>query len=93
LTRGAAALALAKTGEKKALNALMSAVVQGGPGAEAATMALVEHPPESLNLLLEGRRRIDPSIANLLAALGDMRAQDRLRLTFRAPQIDQRHYA
>jgi len=81
LTRGAAALALAKTGEKKALTALVSAVVQGGAGAEAATMALVEYPPESLNLLLEGRRRIDPSIANLLAALGDMRAQDRLRLT------------
>lgn len=81
LTRGAAALALAKTGEKKALNSLMSAVVQGGPGAEAATMALGEYPPESLNLLLEGRRRIDPSIANFLAALGDMRAQERLRLT------------
>jgi hypothetical protein len=80
LTRGAAALALAKTGEKKALGALMSAVVQGGVGADAATMALVEHPPSSLNVLLEGRRRIDPAIANLLAVMGDMRAQDRLRL-------------
>lgn len=80
LTRGAAALALAKTGEKKALHALMSAVVQGGAGAEAATMALAEYPPESLNLLLEGRRRMDPSTANLLAVLGDMRAQERLRL-------------
>lgn len=79
LTRGAAALALAKTGEKKALAALVSAVVQGGAGADAATMALVEHPPASLNLLLEGRRRIDPAIANLLAAMGDMRAQERLR--------------
>lgn len=80
LTRGAAALALAKTGEKKALNALVSAVLQGGAGAEAATMALVEHPPTSLTTLLEGRRRIDPAIANLLAAMGDMRAQERLRV-------------
>jgi len=79
LTRGAAALALARTGEKKAQNALVSAVVQGGAGAEAATMALVEHPPASLGTLLEGRRRIDPAIANLLAAMGDMRAQERLR--------------
>lgn len=81
LTRGAAALALAKTGEKKALSALVSAVVQGGVGADAATMALLEYPPTSLNVLLDGRRRIDPAIANLLATLGDMRAQERLRAT------------
>ena len=79
LTRGAAALALAKSGEKKALAALVGAVVQGGVGADAATMALVEYPPPSLNALLEGRRRIDPAVANLLAAMGDMRAQERLR--------------
>jgi HEAT repeat protein len=79
LTRGAAALALAKSGEKKALSALVSAVIQGAAGAEPATMALVEFPPESLTTLLEGRRRIDPAIANLLAAMGDMRAQDKLR--------------
>ncbi len=84
LTRGAAALALAKTAEKKALNALVSAVIQGGSGAEAATMALVEHPPASLNVLLEGRRRIDPAIANLLATMGDMRAQEPLRTALAA---------
>ncbi len=78
LTRGAAALALAKTGEKKALGALISAVVQGGVGADAATMALVEYPPSSLNVLLDGRRRIDPAISNLLAVMGDMRAQEKL---------------
>lgn len=81
LTRGAAALALARTGEKKALTALLSAVVQGGAGAEIATMALVEHPPSSLVTLLEGRRRIEPSVANLLASMGDLRAQERLRLS------------
>jgi HEAT repeat protein len=79
LSRGAAALALAKTGDKKALSALVGAVVQGGAGADAATMALIEYPPASLNLLLEGRRRIDPAVANLLAAMGDLRAQERLR--------------
>lgn len=81
LSRGAAALALAKTGEKKALSSLIAAVVQGGAGADAATMALIEYPPSSLSLLLEGRRRIDPAIANLLAAMGDLRAQERLRTT------------
>lgn len=81
LSRGAAALALAKSGDKKALSALVGAVVQGGAGADAATMALVEYPPASLNLLLEGRRRIDPAVANLLAAMGDLRAQERLRMT------------
>jgi HEAT repeat protein len=81
LTRGAAALALAKTGEKTALSALVSAVVQGGVGADAATLALVEYPPTSLSVLLDGRRRIDPAIANLMATMGDMRAQERLRTT------------
>ncbi len=80
LTRGAAALALAKSGDKKALGALMSAVLQGGATAEIATMALAEHPPASLATLLEGRRRIEPAVASLLATLGDLRAQERLRL-------------
>lgn len=80
LTRGAAALALARGGEKKALTALVSAVLHGGSGSEAATTALVEHPPSSLSTLLEGRRRIEPQIANLLATMGDLRGQEKLRL-------------
>ncbi|TKC94673.1 HEAT repeat domain-containing protein [Polyangium fumosum] len=80
LVRGAAALALAKSRDKKATSALVGAVLQGGPGGEAASAALVVHPPSSIAPLLEGRRRIEPALAALLGDLGDVRAIPRLRL-------------
>ncbi|MRG92795.1 HEAT repeat domain-containing protein [Polyangium spumosum] len=79
LARGAAALALARSHDKKALSALLGAVLQGGPGREAAQAALVVHPPASVAPLLEGRRRIEPALCVLLGELGDVRAIPRLR--------------
>ncbi|MDI3283305.1 HEAT repeat domain-containing protein, partial [Polyangium sp. 15x6] len=79
LARGAAALALARSRDKKATSALVSAVLQGGPGGEAASAALVVYPPVSIAPLLEGRRRIEPALAALLGDLGDLRAIPRLR--------------
>ncbi|MDI1483998.1 HEAT repeat domain-containing protein [Polyangium sp. y55x31] len=79
LARGAAALALARSRDKKALSALVGAVMQGGPGGEAASAALVVYPPASIAPLLEGRRRIEPALAALLGDLGDVRAIPRLR--------------
>ncbi len=80
LARGAAALALARSRDKKATSALLGAVMQGGPGGEAAAAALVVYPPASVGPLLEGRRRIEPALAALLGELGDVRAIQRLRL-------------
>lgn len=78
-TRAAAALGLARSGDKKALVALVTAVLQGGPAAESAQMALVEYPPSTLAPFFEGKRRIEPVFATLLADLGDVRAIEKLR--------------
>lgn len=79
LARGAAALALARSRDKKATSALVAAVMQGGPGFDAASAALVVYPPASIAPLLEGRRRIEPVLAALLGDLGDVRVIPRLR--------------
>jgi len=79
LTRGTAALALARAGDKRAIGALASAVVQGGAPGEAAERALRAYPPSSLQLLVGSRKRLPPEIARLLGDLGDLRAIERLR--------------
>lgn len=81
LVRSAAALSLAKSGDKKAVTALIGAVLQGGSGGDAAAEALEEHPPASLSPLFEGRRRIEPTLSALLADIGDVRAIEKLRVT------------
>lgn len=77
--RATAAMALAKSGEKKALAALGGAIVQLGSASDAAAKALVAYPPASLDSLLEGRKRLSPALAALVGELGDLRAIDRLR--------------
>lgn len=79
LTRGTAALALARSGEKKALGALLTAVLQGGSAGDAAARALKAHPPSSLQPFVEGKKRVMPQVATFLGELGDLRAVDRLR--------------
>jgi HEAT repeat protein len=83
LLRATAALALAKEGEKKALQGLVAVVLQGGPGVEAAARALRAYPPESLESFLEARKRLPPALATLLGELGDLRVVDRLRAMLR----------
>ncbi|WP_437671820.1 HEAT repeat domain-containing protein [Sorangium sp. So ce131] len=77
--RGTAALALARAGDKRALGALAGAIVQGGAAGEAAARALRAYPPESLQLLLGGRKRIEPALVGFLGELGDLRAIEALR--------------
>lgn len=77
--RGTAALALARTGERRALGVLVNAIVQGGAAGEAAARALKAHPPASLQLLLGSRKRLEPALASFLGDLGDLRAIAALR--------------
>ena len=85
LIRGTAALALAKDGEKKALQSLVAVVLQGGPGAEAAVRALRAYPPASLESFLESRKVLPPALATLLGDLGDLRVVERLRVMLKDP--------
>ena len=85
LIRGTAALALARDGEKKALQGLVAVVLQGGPGAEASVRALRAYPPESLESFLESRKVLPPALATLLGELGDLRVVERLRAMLHDP--------
>lgn len=77
--RGTAALALARTGEKRALGVLVNAIVQGGAAGEAATRALRAYPPASLQLLVGNRKQLAPALVGFLGELGDLRAIEVLR--------------
>ena len=79
VVRNTAALALARSGDKKALAGLVNVAQQTGAPAEAALRALRAYPPVSLESFLEGRQRLTPALATLLGELGDLRAIDRLR--------------
>ncbi|XXT16833.1 HEAT repeat domain-containing protein [Sorangium sp. So ce429] len=79
LLRGTAALALARSGDKRALAALVNAIVQGGAAGEAAARALKAYPPASLQLLLGSRKRLEPALVAFLGELGDLRALAALR--------------
>jgi HEAT repeat protein len=85
LIRGTAALALARDGEKKALQSLIAVVLQGGPGADAAVRALRAYPPQSLDSFLESRKVLPPALATLLGDLGDLRVVERLRAMLHDP--------
>ncbi|HLM71998.1 MAG TPA: HEAT repeat domain-containing protein, partial [Polyangiaceae bacterium] len=85
LTRGTAALALARSGEKKALGALVTALLQGGSSGDAAGRALRAHPPASLQPFVEGKKRLVPQLATFLGELGDLRAVERLRAMLNEP--------
>ena len=56
LLRGTAALALARSGDRKAVAALAAAMLPVGAPAEAAAAALRAYPPESLEALLDIKR-------------------------------------
>lgn len=56
LLRGTAALALARGGDRQAVTDLALTLLRPGSAAEAATLALRVHPPESLDALVETKR-------------------------------------
>ena len=87
LARGTAALALAANGEHDALLVLGRALRAPGAPARAAALALVAHPPRSLDPLLEhGPPSVE--LAALLGALGDQRAFHALRSWVRGDADD-----
>ncbi len=87
VVRGTAALALAKSGDRKAVAALVPALLQGGPAAEAASRALRVYPPVSIDAFVEGKRKLTPALAAFLGEAGDLRALDRLRAMVNEPDL------
>ena len=77
--RERAALALAATGDSRAIEVLLSAVAKASSGAEAASAALVAHPPVNIELLLTAPALTSVPIIELLAELRDLRAIPALR--------------
>jgi HEAT repeat protein len=83
--RGTAALALARSGDKKAISWLVDVAHQSSSSAIAALHALRAYPPASLDAWLEGHKRLTPALATLLGELGDLRAIDRLHAVLSEP--------
>lgn len=79
LVRRSAALALAASGDRTALEVLGKAIRQQGPVAEAAAEAIAAHPPRDISPLLHARGVPTLTLARLLGRLGDQRAFEALR--------------
>jgi len=74
-----AALALAASGDSRAIEQLVDFVAAGNDAAEPAAAALQAHPPSSLDPLLRARANTSPHVVRLLGRLGDLRALPALR--------------
>ncbi len=79
MVRATAALALARSGDRKAVSGLVTAALQSGSAREAAVRALQTYPATSFEALLDGQKHLTPQLATLLGELGDLRAIDKLR--------------
>lgn len=79
LVRDTAALALARSAHKDALEILGKALRQEGPVAASALRALSAHPPRNLRPILAARGAPTRTLIDLLDALGDQRAFSALR--------------
>jgi HEAT repeat protein len=79
MVRATAALALARSGDKKAIVGLVNVALQAGVPSDAALRALRAYPPASLESVLEQHAKLTPPLATFLGELGDLRAVDRLR--------------
>jgi HEAT repeat protein len=87
LLRDTAALALARSGDKRALDLLVNALVVGGGAGEAAARALRAAPPASLSPLLDNRKGMPAALCAFLGELGDLRALGRLRALLRDQDV------
>lgn len=82
MIRKTAALALARSGDGRALSILIGTLPQRGPAGEAAALALRTYPMQNLDTVLEStlqKKRPSKELALLLGELGDLRATERLR--------------
>ncbi len=89
MVQKSAALALAHSGSKEAVELLGKALRQEGPMAEAASEALLAHPPRDLSPLLRARGAPTPALVSLFERLGDQRSFEVLRgfVKYGAPEI------
>jgi HEAT repeat protein len=83
--RQTAALALARSGDRKAVAGLVGALFQAGPVGEAAARALRVYPPASFDVFVEKGKRISPRMAVFLGELGDLGALEPLRAMLGEP--------
>jgi hypothetical protein len=79
MVRETAALSLAKSGHAAALEALGTALRQGGTTAELAELALLAHPPRNLAPVLRARGAPTVALVRALGELGDQRGFHVLR--------------
>lgn len=82
LARQEAAIALARSGHTLAVEMLIALARSGGPGQEAALLALTLYPPAAP--VLGGVTLTTPATASLAAAVGDLRSFDALEGALRA---------
>src|SRR5262245_33127780 len=79
MVRQTAALALARSGDRNALQALAQALRQPGRVSEAARRALRAHPPKAFEPLLSARGVPTPALAGLLGDLKVPRGKELLQ--------------
>ena len=79
MVRDTAALALARSAHREALEILGKALRQEGPIAASAGRAIVAHPPRSLEPIVSARGAPTRALVDAIDALGDQRAFSALR--------------
>ncbi len=85
VARRTAALALAESGDGRAIDGLLSIARGGGSGQAAAALAILAHPPVALASLTSGT--MSPAALRLLAELGDLRTIDAIRVASHASDV------
>ncbi|MDB4946797.1 MAG: repeat protein, partial [Labilithrix sp.] len=93
LAREIAAMALGRTGEAKALEALYAAARTGGSAQNAAQLALLLYPPREAGIYGTATRAgtgLPVPLLRLLGQLGDLRALDVLHAAARASDVPSR---
>lgn len=93
LAREVAAIALAKSGGDRALEALYGAARGGGSGQNAAMVALGIHPPRDPGFFGTAGVSMPVAVVRLLGQLGDLRALDVLHAAARSSDIGVRSAA
>jgi HEAT repeat protein len=83
LLRDSAALALARAGDRKALDVLAGAVLSGGSLGASARLALRAVPPATLAPFIDQKKGLSGEVCAFLGELGDLRALPRLRAALR----------
>lgn len=87
LAREVAAIALARSGGDRALEALYGAARGGGSGQTAAIIALAQHPPRDPGFFGSAGASMPAAVARLLGQLGDLRALDVLHAAARSTDV------